>query len=273
MGTINYRAAAKRLSREVLSTGLFETSIGYNETYLKKEAADFWHNHRQILKARTPGFGWWIWKPEFIRLSLSSIPPGDGLMYLDAGSFVSSDPDDLKILVSYLNLAMQENVVGSNSQDFSEEKYCSSEILEQFNLSEKDKKSNQFYGGFLLLRNNPIAISLINDWNKLVCLDNHSYLIPKKSKNNHKDFVHHAYDQAIISCLLKKITAQSVAIGDKGTPGCIRLVRHKFGFKYLESNRPLKLIYKFIGNFSRVKLAIERRLDKKSLTIHPVNHL
>jgi len=272
MGTVNYRAAAKRLSKEVLSTGLFETSIGCDERWLKRQSPKFWDDHKKVLKARVPGFGWWIWKPEFIRISLSQIPLDEGLLYLDAGSFVSPDSNDLESLIKYLNIAMKEGVVGSNSQDFPEESYTSAEILDEFNLSSLDRKSNQFYGGFLLLRNSAKAKGLIDEWSNLLCLDNHRYLLPKPSQNDHKTFVHHAYDQAILSCMLKKISAKSIKIGDRGSVGCIRVVRHKFGFRYLNPRLIEKSLYGAIGFSSRIKLAIERRLMKHSLAIQLMNH-
>lgn len=272
MGTINYRAAAKRLAREVFATGLFETSMGHDEKFLKKELSDFWIRHERVLKARVHGFGWWVWKPEFIRVSLSKIPTGDGLLYLDAGSFISLDPIDLDLLIKYLNIAMNESVVGSNSQDFLEENYTSAEILDRLDLSNADRKSNQFYGGFLMLRNNAKANDLVSEWSELICRDNHTYLLPKRSSNDHKGFVHHAHDQAILSCLLKNISAKSVKIGDKGSNGCIRLVRHKFGYKYLKPRPTVKYLYQAIDFISRIKLAIERRLFKNFQSITSINH-
>lgn len=272
MGTINYRAAAKRLAKEVFTTGLFDSSIGHDENFLKKELPDFWINHKRVLKARIHGFGWWVWKPEYIRMSLSKIPSGDGLLYLDAGSFISPDPIDLKLLIEYLNMAMRESIVGSNSQDFLEEDYTSAEILDRLELSNRDRKSNQFYGGFLMLRNNSKANDLVNEWSELICKDNHAFLLPKRSSNDPKEFIHHAHDQAILSCLLKKYSAKSVKIGDKNSNGCIRLVRHKFGHKYLKPSLTSRYFYQAINFISRIKLAIERRFFKNFLSIPSINH-
>lgn len=272
MGTINYRAAAKRLAREAFATGIFETSVGHDEKFLKRELPDHWIKHERVLKARIHGFGWWVWKPEFIRVSLSKIPAGEGLLYLDAGSFISPNPIDLDLLIQYLNIAMNESVVGSNSQDFLEENYTSAEILDKLDLSNADRKSNQFYGGFLMLRNDTKANDLVNEWSKLICKDNHNYLLPKRSSSDSEEFVHHAHDQAILSCLLKNMSVKSVKIGDKGSNGCIRLVRHKYGFKYLKPRPTVKYLYKTIDLFSRIKLAIERRFFKQFRTIPTINH-
>jgi hypothetical protein len=272
MGTINYRAAAKRLASEVFDTKIFKSSIGYDEKYLKIHSPVFWQNHRKVLKARTPGFGWWLWKPEFINLCLESIPPGEGLMYLDAGSFVSSDNNCLELLIAHLNLASKEEVIGSNSQNFIEEDYSSFGIMEKLNLKENDRKSSQFYAGFMLLTNTPKSRIIINSWQKIACENAHSLYFSKPTKNDSPTFVHNMYDQAILSCLFKINSVSSITIGDKGNSGCIRVIRHRFGFKISETRKLIITYYKTISYLSKVRLAIERRLFIQSLNNAKANH-
>lgn len=272
LGTINYRAASRRLAKEVSVTGLFQTSIGYDEKFIKRSSPVFWSNHQNILKARTHGFGWFIWKPEFIKLCLDQIPKGHGLMYCDAGNYVSSRKTDTDTLKSYFNLAFETNVVGSNSQNYLEENWSSKEVMDLFNLKEIDKKSNQFLGGFLLVINSKEGNLFVKTWSETTCLNKHEYLLPSLVSPTKGVSANHRHDQSILSCMLKTQFKPSVDIGDKSTPGCVRAVRHRYGYS-LNSGNYLKIVFfKLISYFSRVRLAIERRLVKNSLYLRPLEH-
>ena len=272
LGTVNYRSAAKRLATEVNNLGIFQTSLGYSESFIKEYSSKFWLDHKNILHARTPGYGWYIWKPEFIKLSLEKIPKGHGLMYCDAGNLVSSDAEDLSRLIQYLNLASHQNIVASDSQEFIEENYSSSELISLLNLSDSQKKSKQFLAGFLLVTHSEEGVSFVNSWKNLACLNDHEYLIPSTTQSLNPNFDTHRHDQSILSCLLKKYQKQGVYIGDKHNLGCIRAVRHRFGYSYTRPKYFSKVIFDLIYLVSRVKLFIERRIFFKSLTLRPKIH-
>jgi hypothetical protein len=177
LGTINYRAGARRLAKEALSTGLFETSVGFDEKHLKQNSELFWGNHKQILKSRTHGFGFYVWKPEFIKLALAGIPENHGLMYCDAGNLISRKFDDIRVLGSYLNLASESNIVGSNSQNFIERDWSPRELMDHLNLSEINRDSPQFLGGFLLITNTPEGRQFVEQWSDLACQENHNEIV------------------------------------------------------------------------------------------------
>jgi len=272
LGTLNYRAASRRLAKEVSSTGLFQTSIGYDEKFIKQSSPVFWRNHQNILKARTHGFGWFIWKPEFIKLCLAQIPRGHGLMYCDAGNYVSSNKTDIDTLKLYLNAAFENNIVGSNSQNYIEEEWSSTEIMDLFGLKEIDRKSNQFLGGFLLVVNSEEGNLFVKTWSKTACLNKHEYLIPSLVSQTNGISVNHRHDQSILSCMLKKQFKPSVHIGDKSIPGCVRAVRHRYGYSLNCGNYFKIVFFRLISSFSRVRLAIERRIVKNSLYLRPLEH-
>jgi hypothetical protein len=272
LGTINYRAASKRLAREAESTGLFKSCIGYNENYLKDFSPEFWNDHKKVLKARTPGFGWYIWKPEFIRVSLANIPPGHGLMYCDAGNYISTTSSDLELLSTYLNLATEHNIVASNSQDFIEERYSSADLMNLLSLDAKSRKTNQYMAGFLLIVNSKEGRKFANSWAAIACAENHKYLLPENHSTQISGFDTHRHDQAILSCLLKSYSKPPVVIGNKIDDGCIRAVRHRFGHRFKNPNFTALVFYKTLAFFSKSKLALEHRIIKNSLYLRPTNH-
>jgi hypothetical protein len=265
LGTVNYRAAAKRLASEAWSTGLFETALGYDEKYLKINSPLFWNNHKAILKPRTHGFGFYIWKPFFIKLELSKIPENHGLMYCDSGNLISNHESDLNTLKSYFNLASNINLVGSNSQRFVEKDWSPNDLMDYLGLSDEDRSSKQFLGGFLLITNTPEGRAFITKWANLTCQDNHQFLLANTIDGISRDIKNLSYDQAILSCLLKSESKPAVQIGDKVTQGCVRAARHRYGYSLESNNFIIKSWFIFIALASRIKLAFERRIYKKSI--------
>ena len=261
MGSINYRLASKRLAREVDSTGLFASSIGLTERFIKEESPVFWKTHKYLLKSYILGYGFWIWKADLIRTLLSQIPENEILLYMDAGSFVDTSSQMRAELASLLTIISKSNFGGSNSQEFREKDFCSSDLLNYLKVSEDDRCSNQFYGGFIFVRNCKEGRNLVNEWVALTCKQNHRFLIPRNFvTKNDESFVHHAYDQAIISCLLKNRGATRVRVGDRVTKGSIRLVRHRLATRYEKPNPIAAGIFKGIAYLSKLKNAILRRL-------------
>jgi len=272
MGTINYRKAAKRLADEAFSTGLFETSLGLDETYLKLNCKEFWNNHKKILKARVPGFGWWIWKCEFIRLCLSEIPDGDLLFYMDAGSYIGTKSTDIEEISKFIQLAAHSGLVGSNSQSFLEKAYSSRLVLDHLNLAEELRNQNQFYAGFLIVRKQCLTLDFLNQWSHLTCKEGHRFLFPPLNINEELGFVHHMYDQAILSPLMKLYDATAVEVGDTSKSGSIRMARHRYAFSADSNNTTEIFLFRFISYLSKVRLAVERRIFRNSLHIKPNPH-
>lgn len=272
MGTVNYRRAAVRLAREVESTRLFETSIGFSEDFLRDQSKVFWANHKSVLKARVPGFGWWIWKPEFIARCLEQVPEGDGVFYLDAGSFVSNSEDGLQETNKMLAVAREQSVVVAHGQHFIERNFTSTELMNFLGLTASQRESPQHYAGFLLVLNNKKGREFVDKWRHLACASNHNYLIPSLRSPQDIELNHHMYDQAILSCLAKKFGETSIEVGDKQKDGPIRLIRHRYAYGISEKRKVVILFYKLIGLASKLKLAIEHRIFRDSLSMRPPNH-
>lgn len=273
MGSINYRSAARRLAREAANTGLFQTSIGLNERDFRNRNPIFWGDHRNVLHPRVPGFGWWVWKPYFILDSLTSIPEGDGLLYLDAGSVIKSDRVSLVQIKDYMELTSIGSILGSNSDFFPEEMYTSADLLEYFNLTDQQRRESQYCAAVLFVVNNDKGRAFIKEWCRLVCIDDHRWLLPREPDTlNHKNFKHHMHDQSSFSCLMKVSGGSSISTGNRDVDGAIRLARHRYGYKYQETRRIIRIFFQCIGMMSRLNLAVQHRILKKSLRIRPTPH-
>ena len=273
MGSVNYRSASKRLAMEAKSTGLFISSSGNNEKDLRKNLPQFWREHHAVLHPRVPGYGWWIWKPHYILHSLESIPEGDGLLYLDAGSVIKSDSESLRVIREYMRLASAQKILGSNSDSFPEEHYATRDLMDYYGLSDLQRKENQYCAAILFIINDRKGRAWVREWSEMICEENHRWLLPTSSTSpNHESFIHHMHDQAILSCLLKRSTSISVFTGNRHIDGPIRLARHRYGYKYGESRRLIKSYFGLMSLLSRFSLAVQRRIFRNSLTVRPNSH-
>jgi len=273
MGTINYRASARRLAAEALDTKLFSTSYGHSENFMRSQASEFWNQHQNVLSSKTPGFGWWVWKPEFVLHCLTSLPEGSGLLYLDAGSTIQSDPQSVAEISNFMKDAERNLISASNSQPFIEEYYSSTQLMDLLEISSEDRKSNQFWAGCLFLVNCESTRALVRKWKYLCCIDNHRYLLPEVCLDEEPEgFIHHMHDQAILSSLLKAMKVQSINIGDRDRAGAIRGVRHRFGYSIHETRYLIRFGFHVIHFFSRVRLFLLRRIFRDSLLRRPRKH-
>lgn len=273
MGSVNYRSAARRLAQEASRTGLFETSVGFNERDFRIENSDFWKDHKSVMHSRVPGFGWWSWKPYFILNSLLSIPEGDGLLYLDAGSVIKSDEESVLKIREYMDLISASSIMGSNTDFFPEEKYTSRDLLDYLRLTNQQRSESQYCAAIAFIVNDSKGRAFVREWCYLVCVDDHKWLIPLETNVAiHKDFKHHMYDQSSFSCLMKTYFGLSVDTGNKDVDGAIRLARHRYGFGLQESRPHIKFFFQFLHLANRVNLAIQRRLFKGSLVRRPNSH-
>jgi hypothetical protein len=257
MGTYNYRAAARRIANEAADTGLFQTSKGFSEKQIRLLMPTFWTEHKQILKARIHGFGWYIWKPYFIHEMLNSIPEGDGLLYLDSGCTISKGKESVDQINDFLRIAEKHGIVGSNSDTYTEQNYTSEDLMTRYKLTPEQRISNEF----------------INEWRQMVCSDNHKWVLPQSySLPNNSQFIHHMHDQAILSCLLKYHQKPSVITGTKVTLGAIRLSRHRYGYSLDNQSLVTKMYFDFLGKISKIYLAVQRRIFWTSRNLRPKSH-
>jgi len=247
--------------------------LGLDERDFRLANPDFWRDHKSVLHARVPGFGWWSWKPYFILSSLLSIPEGDGLLYLDAGSVIKNDKESVNKIKEFMAFTAVTGIMGSNTDFFPEELYTSRDLLDYLELTDQQCKESQYCAAILFITNDKRGRAFVREWCHLVCVDDHKWLIPLDTKvANHPEFKHHMHDQSTFSCLMKKYCGLSVDTGNRDVDGAIRLARHRYGFKFQESRVYIKLFYQSLSLFTRAHLAIQRRLFRGSLTLRPISH-
>ena len=196
------------------------------------------------------------------------IPENHGLLYLDAGSWISQQSQDLAMVSTFFELATRETLLGSNSQNYIEEEYCSTEMMDFLGLENDKRKSNQFQAGFLIIINNKKGREFVANWSELLCKDEHKYLLHRSSVETPNLVLrHHMYDQAVFSCLMKKNNATSVPMGDRSSENAIRAIRHRYAYGVNESNRFKIIFFNLLGFLSQTRLYLLRKFTRNHLLI------
>ena len=79
---MKYALTLQRITDEAASMNLFTHILPYNESSL--QANGFFDLYGTFVRENGRGFGYWIWKPWIINLTMHRLPEGCFLVYTDA---------------------------------------------------------------------------------------------------------------------------------------------------------------------------------------------
>jgi hypothetical protein len=205
-GNKNFNNSKKRIFRQAIECGWFNSVTMYNPKILDK---DFVKKFKDILNCNRGG-GFWLWKPYIILKKLNEINENDILIYLDAGCVIN--PHGKKRFNDYINLLTQNNeYIISFQLPYIEDEWTIEQIFRYFNINEENmiRKTGQILSGIIIIKKNEQSINLIKKWyntifdNSLLFTDNYN----RFQKNNFKANRH---DQSIFSILCKLNNVQII---------------------------------------------------------------
>ena len=102
---------------------------------------------------KSPGLGYWIWKPLIIHQALKDMPRSrEFLIYSDIGCTVNSAPASSRRLQEYMEIASLRGVVTFSLLRFSEEDWTKPEVLEHFNAPPEARSSDQRIATIIVFR-------------------------------------------------------------------------------------------------------------------------
>jgi hypothetical protein len=211
-GGLHYRNASRRLSSQANKSKLFNRVYGLTDFSLRRRYPDFWHQHENFISENLRGFGRWIWKPYLILKLMERIKNGEGLFYLDSGSYLNFENDfALSKFLSYRELcnrngihAGQLNQIPNIPIDFSEKNWTRKAVLEKFQINKLERESGQVQAAYVMVIKNNQNMEFISSWYNNCTVDNYFNLLDGEFENNYPTFVEHRWDQSIFSCLYKK---------------------------------------------------------------------
>lgn len=219
-GDKNYIEAARRLVKQVQSTGYFDNIKLFTDKELIEDN-NFWKKHKLFITKNKRGFGYWIWKPYIIKKTLESMKEGDILMYLDCGCEVGGEK---KLKISdFFEYVKKDKIIGSIAR--LEKKWCKYDLIDYMNVhQDKIVNTNQRQASAIMYLVCNETINLVNKWYE-ICCNYHLIDDSVSKKKNFKKFRDHRHDQAVFSLLTKKYDIYS----EKNMEDCIYIIRNRTG--------------------------------------------
>jgi hypothetical protein len=192
-----------RIVTQAKHSGYFASVTGYKEADLK----EFIDLHKDFFEKNPRMFGYGIWKPYIMKKSLESIPDGEFLLYLDAGS--SINPTAFNRLNEYIQRCKESEWKNVNMRHENEMwgfhhecKWTKGDVIQHYNLNEEQQKSAQLFGGFWLVQKCDHVMKLVQLWLDAT-LDYHLWDDSPSSLENAPTFQEHRHCQSNLSAILK----------------------------------------------------------------------
>lgn len=211
-GSANYENSLRRIQREATATKWFATIRIYREVDLSTR------NKEWIYRPENRrGFGYWIWKLEFITRRLSEIADNDYLVYCDAGCYINGSAS--KRFTEYRNMispASGKDMI-SFALTHNEYLWTKRETAKVCGATDEAMKTPQLVGGIKIIRNTPEIRKFLGDLFDLVS-NNHD-IINDKRGDEHPEFRDHRHDQSVMSVSIKShYMDRSVILADETYP-------------------------------------------------------
>lgn len=205
----------ERLARQAAEFGMFDVvkALGPGDF-----DAEFEAQHREFVNSNARGYGYWIWKPYFIRRTLAQMKEGDVLLYMDAGctlnrngkermaeyvDMVSRSPDG--VLAFQMRLE-EQNWTKRDTFDAVVAELAERPISSTAKPPQNLAESGQISVAALLLRKCDAALRYADVWYRLASI--YHLLDDTASRQpNTVAFQMHRHDQSIASLLIKHMDA------------------------------------------------------------------
>ena len=182
-----------------------------------------------VHQRKNRGYGYWFWKPLFIKKIMQQVNLGDIIHYVDVGCHIQNKNSKFN---DYLNLIIDKNKWILSFQYFSERKkltnrisfpkreefkYTKSDLLDYFGFLDNKNITNspQFWAGSFFIVRRAESINFLDEWidvfeKKLDLIDD-----SKSNIENLKGFIENRHDQSVFSLLCKKYNIKSLSAYDE----------------------------------------------------------
>ncbi len=207
LGAEKFERAAKRVIDA--STRLYECDellvlrVNNLERYCPVTA----QRYREFLKPEIRGFGYWIWKPEFIYRTLSGeFGRFDQVIWVDSGCEINVNRISKAIFARRI-VKTDEKGFWFHALSTSDYQYSKRSVISQFpELSEEQLKSPQIQANYMHLSTHS-ALPLAEEW--FTCATTKiSNTNLEFMDNENPTFIEHRSDQSILSLSAKKLRLQ-----------------------------------------------------------------
>lgn len=196
-GDARYELALRRIEKEAAASGFFDHLSVKRPVDLGRA---FWRAHGRFIRANRHGYGLWIWKPHLILEELTKRPPGEIVVYADAGCTIDGRCGER--LDAYCDLVRRSRLgVLAFRLIHDEKRYTKGDVFEALNAWHL-KDTRQLLGSVIVFRSCDASIAFVRDWSALAA-DRQLLSDAPSTVPNDPSFVAHRHDQSLFSLLAK----------------------------------------------------------------------
>lgn len=216
-GDSRLRPTGSRLARQARATGWYDRIIVADERWL---ARDFRARYRDRLVFGSPGFGFWVWKPQVILQAMELVEPGDLVHYVDIGChlnphgaarlqvyFATALTSETGVMAFYAGPpgALHEYGPGRPVSPVRDGLWCKGDLLDHLAVRERPDIIDTpiVEAGHVVVRVGAEARDVIAAWAAVPAADFSLIDDTPSRAPNPEGFVQHRHDQSIFSILCK----------------------------------------------------------------------
>lgn len=203
----SYTASLDRLKFECDEIGIFDSVDIYSEKDFDEEYWEKYSDHFSEKYKR--GYGYWSWKPYFLKKKLSEIQDGDIVIYADIGCMFL--PSNKKVLLEWIEIAKnsKSGILSPCYGPYIEHDWTRGDLYTYIN--DKYNKDNvdifdravQCGAGILVVAKNPTSVEFMTEWNDVMSEHFHLCTDEPSTLPNHPNFRENRHDQSAFSMLSK----------------------------------------------------------------------
>ena len=264
-----------RIKYEANSMKCFNGINCYTE---KDFDSEYWNKHKDNFKG-TRGFGYWAWKPYFLKKKLSEMNDGDIVVYADTGCMLLKDNvEELKRWFG-IAYASESGILSPCFGPYLEHEWSRYDLYDYINKTyNKDNidifdKAIQCGAGVLIICKNDNSVDFVNQWNDI--MSNHFHLCTDEPSSlpNHPNFHENRHDQSAFSMLSKIYgietinTKDGIINKDKSPIICTRCKNDRYTWQ-----KPVRVLFdnqiydlQTFGGISRMFVDLHNELDKNEI--------
>ena len=246
LGDETWQGPAARLTNQAKATGLFDSFATFTQKDLEILCPQMYDLLGSNPISTSNNFGYYSWKPSLAKAALSGYwGEFDGVAYLDAGSELFINPISIRVLKSYIKIAVQYGVCAFQINT-PESSFTKRELFDCFPELTYPDHSPQFQAGGWFLHG-VTGKQVASEWNSKTWERNvniNPYYDPVIQEPS---FVAPRFDQSVFSLTLKKFQISPI------------------------SPAPLSDLSRNIDKLRAVKSPILWLRNKSSLSVMPVS--
>ena len=179
----------------------FDDHASYRPEFLD---SDFRKKYQRIL-SQEKGAGFWIWKPEIIRETLSRLHEGDLLFYVDSGNLIINDPTPLfeLCLQDPRGVLLFDNRDGTpDGSPWKNAEWTKKDCYLRMSCEgERFVSAPQVNASYILVRKTKAASAFMDEYRRWCLTDDLCTDTPSPGGQELPNFREHRHDQSILSLL------------------------------------------------------------------------